>query len=948
MKKSKILSVFITTVLIMNHLSIPIFAIDNEIKEESTIEKKVESNQTEKDENEIQKTNQEVETIKEEQILDKQQSDEKEIKNIEKEEIKEIEDTEETEQIEEKKEGEISPSKIQINKNLFTESITETDKTSEEPYLEETEVNLYAVNPKLLEASPELAIPANYNTEYKIEVKGTDTPASQMYFYTRDLNSGEYKSPYYFEIDKSTQTIKPNQNNRYGSDYACVRVDGIELKIKVNVIDYSYEYVDNQLKQYVSQNLNNMKDLQKAETITKYVAEEYDYSGEHQSYRDMFLYKCGDCWGSANLINKISELAGIKSHTRNANQDPGAGSGHENNAFLINGKVYVGDAGYGTKKPREYSFYIEEPAFSYRTNKDGTIRITQYDGFEEDTLIVPSTIDGKVVTTIARGFITSNTIRAKKIVLPDTITTIEGYAFWPGHTYPDNLEQINIPDSVTNLEGGAFAMCNKINITLGSNSNYSIENNIIYNKEKTHLIEVLGSYNGDKTLTLPETLTSIQNSAFFAVDGIDYVILPNKMEVLGDYALYESSIKGLFVPKNIKKLGQYAVACCRELINIEFEEDSVCEIGDNAFAGCIFIVSAKIPSTMTKFGEKIFQGCESESLIVYGTANSVIETYCAENNYNFSSEKIKIMSKMITVDNYKLTYSPDMELNIVVTYLGKELVKNEDYIVTYDDDYNKEGIHYATISGIGNYIGDVQQYYEVSKAESPFTIDIADVKEGETITPVVNNPTEQTYYWYIYNENGKTVTNPASPGEYTYYISVYSNDYYKGKTITQKVKIIPASIPLESIEAVGQKWMNIYVGDTVKLEFKYNPENTTVVKNPKWSTSDESVLKIDEEGNLTALKTNDGEYGAKANFVYLKVAGKSISWVVYVKEKKFVRGDVNMDEKVNAGDYVAVLNYVRKKITLTDEQLQRADANGDGKINAGDYVTILNIVRGKI
>ena len=112
--------------------------------------------------------------------------------------------------------------------------------------------------------------------------------------------------------------------------------------------------------------------------------------------------------------------------------------------------------------------------------------------------------------------------------------------------------------------------------------------------------------------------------------------------------------------------------------------------------------------------------------------------------------------------------------------------------------------------------------------------------------------------------------------------------------------------------------------------------------------SDESVLKIDEEGNLTALKTNDGEYGAKANFVYLKVAGKSISWVVYVKEKKFVRGDVNMDEKVNAGDYVAVLNYVRKKITLTDEQLQRADANGDGKINAGDYVTILNIVRGKI
>ena len=361
--------------------------------------------------------------------------------------------------------------------------------SSEEPYLEETEVNIYVVNPKLLEASPELTIPSNYNTEYKIEVKGTDTPVSQMYFYIRDINSGEAKSPYYFEIDKSTQTIKPKlinvidsatheilrQEYRYGSDYACVRVDDIELKIKVNIVDYSYEYVDNLLKQYVSQNLNNMTDLQKAEAITKYVAEEYDYSSKYQSYRDMYLYKCGDCWGSANLINKICEFAGIQSHTRNANQDPGAGSGHENNAFFINGKVYIGDAGYGTKKPREYSFFIEEPAFSYKTNKDGTIRITQYDGFEEDTLVVPSTIDGKVVTTIARGFINSNTIRAKKIVLPDTITTIEGYAFWPGHTYPDNLESINIPDSVTNLEGGAFAMCNKLNITLGSNSNYAIE-----------------------------------------------------------------------------------------------------------------------------------------------------------------------------------------------------------------------------------------------------------------------------------------------------------------------------------------------------------------------------------------------------------------------------------------------------------------------------------------
>ena len=691
-----------------------------------------------------------------------------------------------------------------------------------------------------------------------------------------------------------------------------------------------------------------MTDMQKAEAITKYVAEEYDYSGEHQNYRDMFLYKCGDCWGSANLINKISEFAGIKSHTRNANQDPGAGSGHENNAFFINGKVYVGDAGYGTKKPREYNFFLEDPAFSYKTNNDGTIKLTQYDGFETEKVVVPSTIDGKTVTSIADGFVCSNTIRAKEIVLPDTITTIEDSAFWPGHIYPDNLERINIPDSVTTIEGAPFLLCKKVNVTLGKNSNFTIENNILYNKDKTCLIEALNSYNGDKTLILPDTVTKINENAFFAVKGIEYLTLPKNMKVLGEGALHECHLKGLYIPKNIEKIEKNLAYNSGDLINIEFEEGSTCEIGDKAFARCIRLASAKIPSTITKIGNNIFQGTYSNTLTVYGEKGSAIESYCINNNHNFVCDKIKITKGMITNDKNKLTYSPDLKLEVVVTYLGKILEQDKDYTITYDDNYKKVGVHYATITGIGDYSGEVQEYYEVSRAESQITIDIADVNEGETPTPVVNNPGGQKYYINIYNENGKRVTTPTAAGEYTYTLIASIDDYYNSKTITKKAKINAASIPLESLEIVGSNWMTIYKGDTVKLKFKYNPENTTIVKHEKWSTSNENVLKVDNDGNVTAVGLNNNEYGSSQNFVYLKVGNKNLTWIIYVKERTFIRGDVNGDGKVNAGDYVAVLNYVRKKINLTEEQLQRADANGDGKINAGDYVTILNIVRRKI
>jgi len=101
-----------------------------------------------------------------------------------------------------------------------------------------------------------------------------------------------------------------------------------------------------------------------------------------------------------------------------------------------------------------------------------------------------------------------------------------------------------------------------------------------------------------------------------------------------------------------------------------------------------------------------------------------------------------------------------------------------------------------------------------------------------------------------------------------------------------------------------------------------------------------------ENGKYTLRVTKKG-YITEETPIIVKDADVAVPTIQMV-EDNFKRGDVNMDGKVNAGDYVAVLNYVRKKISLTAEQLKRADANGDGKINAGDYVTILNIVRGKI
>ena len=162
-----------------------------------------------------------------------------------------------------------------------------------------------------------------------------------------------------------------------------------------------------------------------------------------------------------------------------------------------------------------------------------------------------------------------------------------------------------------------------------------------------------------------------------------------------------------------------------------------------------------------------------------------------------------------------------------------------------------------------------------------------------------------------------------------------------------------AKIKVEVIETEGDKPEEVSqkIGE---MEIVY-AANISIVEG-EYSGKIKVKIPLDKKLNGLLVKVlhqkEDGtveEFNEKVKDASVMVEVDELSpfYVAYDKEQ-FKQGDVNGDEKVNAGDYVAVLNYVRKKITLTEEQLKRADANGDGKVNAGDYVTILNIVRGKI
>ncbi|MBR3810733.1 MAG: Ig-like domain-containing protein [Agathobacter sp.] len=108
----------------------------------------------------------------------------------------------------------------------------------------------------------------------------------------------------------------------------------------------------------------------------------------------------------------------------------------------------------------------------------------------------------------------------------------------------------------------------------------------------------------------------------------------------------------------------------------------------------------------------------------------------------------------------------------------------------------------------------------------------------------------------------------------------------RSTTITITVKeIVPKRITVSSSVNKGE---TIYVGDTFKCEATLNPEN---VDNPAitWSSSDESIAKIDKKGNVTTL--------AEGNVVITATAANDVTGKlkIAVKEKKVKTVELSED-----------------------------------------------------
>lgn len=197
--------------------------------------------------------------------------------------------------------------------------------------------------------------------------------------------------------------------------------------------------------------------------------------------------------------------------------------------------------GNGTEAANETKNY---PTLSFIPANDGTTYTVKASSVSDTTgeIVVPETVNGKPVTSIARNGFANCTIT--KITLPSGLEKINQGAFKSCVA----LTEIVIPDKVTTIPSNAFSNCAELT-----------------------------------SVTLGKAVTSVGDSAFYECAKLASVKFDDALTLIDDNAF-----KG-----------------CVALEALKFPT-ALASIGAEAFSGCTSLTVVKIPASVTSIGDFCF------------------------------------------------------------------------------------------------------------------------------------------------------------------------------------------------------------------------------------------------------------------------------------------------------------------------------------------------------
>ncbi|MBE6303470.1 MAG: leucine-rich repeat domain-containing protein [Bacteroidales bacterium] len=187
----------------------------------------------------------------------------------------------------------------------------------------------------------------------------------------------------------------------------------------------------------------------------------------------------------------------------------------------------------------------------------------------------------------------------KEVIIGEGVTSIGAHAF----NGCAALVNISIPSSIIKVGGAAF---------LGTAWYDNLPDGVVY------IGKLLYCYKGvmpeGTTINVKEGTTIINNgvfSDFYVSNALVGITLPNSLTTIDEYAFYDCrNLKKISIPNSVTFIGRAAFGNCESLDSVTISEN-IKNIDYETFYGCKSLTSITIPKGVETIGKNSFMNCSA-------------------------------------------------------------------------------------------------------------------------------------------------------------------------------------------------------------------------------------------------------------------------------------------------------------------------------------------------
>ncbi len=229
---------------------------------------------------------------------------------------------------------------------------------------------------------------------------------------------------------------------------------------------------------------------------------------------------------------------------------------------------------------------------SFTELSDGTYSVNAANENISGDLVIPSTYNGKKVTQIAYGKVSSYSgnwgfqgcTSLKSVTVPDSVTFIANRSFYKC----TSLERVTLPDSLTSLgyedsirSGSVFEGCTSL-----------------------------------KYINLPKSLKTIDPNTFYDCTSLTSITIPDGVTSIGSHAFYKSGLQSVSIPDSVTSLESSAFGSCESLTDLVIG-DGVQLILSFMFTFCTSLKTVTIGKGVNRIQYDAFYNCNSLEKVLY-------------------------------------------------------------------------------------------------------------------------------------------------------------------------------------------------------------------------------------------------------------------------------------------------------------------------------------------